>query len=96
MSKQCVFTKENFDSLCKSIVCLEDDFWAIQHSLYLLDFLFGELEKIPFSGENEETISHLQYGIDFLLSHLENLRASFHCSYLFAFDCVRGNGCPDG
>ena len=96
MSKQCAFTKENFNSLCRSIVCLEEDFWSIQHSLYLLDFLFGEYEKIPLSGENEEMISHLQYGINLLLSHLGHLRDSFQCSYFFAFDCAVGKDCPDG
>lgn len=95
MSKQFVFTKENFDFLCRSIVCFEEDFWSIQHSLYLLDFLFGEYEKIPLSGENEEMISHLQYGINFLLSHLRDLCVSFQSSYFAAYDCAIGKGCPD-
>lgn len=95
MFRQCAFTRENFDSLCRGFVCFEEDFWSIQHSLYLLDFLFGEYEKIPLSGENEEIISHLQYGINFLLSHLSNLRDSFQSSYFSAFDCAVGKGFPD-
>lgn len=92
MKRKIDCTEENFEVMRSNIRDFEVDFWSLVHSVYLLDVLVGQYEKLSLDSENDEARNHLQFGIDLFLNSVMDLTQALYYFYHSMYDCKPYNG----